>query len=210
MVPAESSNEALEGRASSGDETALGELFARYRPRLRAMVQLRLDPRLRGRVDPSDVLQEAFLEASQRLTDYAARPTMPLFLWLRFLTSQRVLQMHRRHLETQKRSAHDEISIGRGAGPDASTLMVAEQLVGTLTSPSVAAVRGEVKLRLQAALESMDSIDREILVLRHFEELSNNEAAQVLAISKTACSNRYIRALGRLKQVLGDSIDASH
>ena len=197
------SDEELVACAAAGDPAAMGELFVRHRERLRAMLQVRLDRRLQGRVDPSDVLQETFAEACQRLADYARQPSMPFFLWLRFLTVQQLLQHHRRHLGTQKRSADQELAAGGGAGPDASAMSLAEQVVGTMTSPSLAAARSEMAARLAAALEAMDAIDREIIVLRHFEELTNNEAAQVLGISKAACSKRYVRALGRLQEIIG-------
>jgi RNA polymerase sigma-70 factor (ECF subfamily) len=130
---------------------------------------------------------------------------MPFFLWLRFLAVQQLLQHHRRHLGTQKRSAEQERATARG--PDASAMSLAEQVVGTMTSPSLAAARGETAARLAAALEEMDAIDREVIVLRHFEELTNQEAAQVLGITKAACSKRYVRALGRLQEIIGSIED---
>ena len=207
MTPNRGSDEELVAGAAAGDRAAMGELFVRYRPRLRAMLQMRLDQRLQGRVDPSDVLQETFAEASQRLADYATQPSMPFFLWLRFLAVQQLLQHHRRHLGTQKRSAEQERATARGTGPDASALSLAEQVVGTMTSPSLAAARGETAARLAVALEEMDAIDREVIVLRHFEELTNQEAAQVLGITKAACSKRYVRALGRLQEIIGSVED---
>jgi RNA polymerase sigma-70 factor (ECF subfamily) len=189
-------------RLTEGDQQALAEAFAHYRDRLRRMVRMRLDRRLQGRVDPSDVLQEAYLDAANRAAEYAANPTMPLFLWLRFLTGQRLLIVHRQHLGTKMRDVGQEVSLYRGALPQASSVSLAAHLLGRITSPSLAAVRAEVQLRLQEALNSMDALDREVLALRHFEELSNSETAQVLGLQKAAASNRYIRALKRLKEVL--------
>jgi RNA polymerase sigma-70 factor, ECF subfamily len=189
-------------RAGAGDQAALADLFAHYREQLRRMVRLRLDRRLQGRVDPSDVLQEAFLDVAKRAPEYAANPTMPLYLWLRFLTGQRLLALHRQHLGTQMRDAGQEVSLYRGALPQATSASLAAQLLGRLTSPTQAAMRAEMQLRLQEALNSMEAIDREILTLRHFEELNNNEVAEVLGLQKAAASNRYIRALKRLKDVL--------
>jgi RNA polymerase sigma-70 factor (ECF subfamily) len=189
-------------RLAAGDQQALADLFARYRDRLRRMVKLRLDRRLQGRVDASDVLQEAYLDVASRAAEYAARPTMPFFLWLRFLTGQRLLMVHRQHLGTRMRDAGQEVSLYRGALPQASSVSLAAQLLGRMTSPSLAAVRAEMQLKLQEALNSMDPIDREVLTLRHFEELSNSETASVLGLQKAAASNRYIRALKRLKEVL--------
>ncbi len=189
-------------RAQSGDPQALGELFACYRERLRRMVRLRLDRRLLGRVDPSDVLQEAYLDVAQRAPQYLANPTLPVFLWLRFLTGQRLLAVHRQHLGTQMRDVGQEVSLHHGALPQVTSASLAAQLLGRLTSPTQAAVRAEMQIRLQEALNLMDPMDREVLVLRHFEELSNTETAAVLGIQKSAASNRYVRALKRLKEIL--------
>ena len=123
-------------------------------------------------------------------------------VWLRFLTAQKLLVLHRRHLGAKVRDAAREISLYRGALPEASSAALAAQLVGHRTTPSAAAMRAEMQIRLQEALNGMDALDREVLALRHFEELSNGEVAQVLGLSKTAASNRYIRALGRLKEML--------
>jgi RNA polymerase sigma-70 factor (ECF subfamily) len=189
-------------RAGGGDEAALAELFAHYRERLRRMVRLRLDRRLQGRFDPSDVVQEAYLDFARRLPEYAANPTMPFYLWLRFLTGQRLVDLHRQHLGAKMRDAGQEVSLYRGALPQASSLSLAAQLLGRLTSASRAAIRAETQLRVQEALNSLDPLDREVLTLRHFEMLSNEETAQVLGIKKSAASNRYIRALKRLKATL--------
>jgi RNA polymerase sigma-70 factor (ECF subfamily) len=189
-------------RAADGDQDALAELFGVYRDRLRKMVRLRLDRRLQGRVDASDVLQEAYLDLAQRAPDYLAKPNIPFFLWLRLLTGQRLLAIHRRHLGAHKRDAGMEVAIHRGAMPQATSASLAAQLLGKLTSPSHAAIRTEMQVRLQEALNLMDPIDREVLVLRHFEDLSNNEVAEVLGLQKAAASNRYVRALRRLKEIL--------
>jgi RNA polymerase sigma-70 factor (ECF subfamily) len=189
-------------RLGEGDPQALALLLARYRDRLCRMVKLRLDRRLQGRIDASDVLQEAYLDAASRAGEYAANPTMPFFLWLRILTGQRLLMIHRQHLGAKMRDAGQEVSLYRGALPQASSVSLAAQLLGRITSPSLAAVRAEMQLKLQDALNGMDPTDREVLTLRHFEELSNGETAAVLGIQKAAASNRYVRALKRLKEVL--------
>jgi RNA polymerase sigma-70 factor (ECF subfamily) len=189
-------------RIAAGDQQALAEAFNRYRGRLRRMVLLRLDRRLQGRVDASDILQEAYLDVAQRAAEYAANPTLPLFLWLRLMTGQRLLIVHRQHLKVKMRDVGQEVSLHRGALPQASSVSLAAMLLGRLTSPSLAAMRTEMQLRLQEALNGMDPLDREILTLRHFEELSNGETARVLGIQKSAASNRYVRALERLRDVL--------
>jgi RNA polymerase sigma-70 factor (ECF subfamily) len=189
-------------RVGAGDPEAMAELYARNRDRLRRMVRLRLDRRLRGRLDPSDVLQEAHLEAVRRAGEYAADPAMPAFLWIRFITGQRLAALHRRHLGAKMRDAGQEISLHRGAVPQATSASLAEMLLGRLTSPTLAARRAEMQLRLQEVLNGLGTMDREVLALRHFEELSNAEAAAVLGLSPTAACNRYVRALKRLKVIL--------
>jgi RNA polymerase sigma-70 factor (ECF subfamily) len=196
-----SSNELMR-RAGAGDPHALAELFDRHRGRLRRMVRLRMDRRLQGRVDPSDVLQDAQLEIFRRAAGYAADPRLPPFLWLRLITGQRLIALHRRHLGARMRSAGQEIALHRGPMPQATSASLAEMLLGRLTSPTQAAQRAEVRVLLQEALNGMESLDREVLTLRHFEELSNTEVAQLLGLTKTAASNRYIRALERLREVL--------
>jgi RNA polymerase sigma-70 factor (ECF subfamily) len=187
----------------SGAKLQLTELFDSYRSRLRMMVHLRLDRRLQARVDSSDVLQEAFLEAAQRYERYQSNPTMPPFLWLRFLVGQRLVLIHRQHLGVKARAAGREISLFHGALPQANSESLAAQLLGKLSSPSQAAMRSELQVRLQEALNGMDEFDREVLVLRHFEQLSNVETAQVLGIQERAASKRYVTALRRLKEILG-------
>jgi len=201
-VPDKSETTRLIGLAVRGDQRALGELLHRHRERLRRMVALRLDRRLQGRVDPSDVIQEACLDAVRRLPEYHQNPKMPFFLWLRLLVGQRLVDEHRRHLGAAGRDAGREISLYRGALPQTSSAALAAHLLGRLTTPSQAAIRAERKIRLQEAINTLDPIDREILSLRHFEELSNGEAAAVLGLDKSAASKRYARALIRLKDVL--------
>jgi RNA polymerase sigma-70 factor (ECF subfamily) len=202
MTSDPSNVDVLLGRAKSGDERAVAELFDRYRDRLRRMVHLRLDRRLQGRLDPSDVLQDAYIEFARRFPHYASEGGMPFYLWLRQITGQKLIDLHRHHLGAKMRDAAQEVSLYRGALPQASSVSLAAQLLGRLTSASRAAIRAETQLRVQEALNSMDSIDREVLTLRHFEMLTNEETAQVLGIKKTAASNRYIRALKRLKELL--------
>ncbi len=144
-------------RAANGDQDALAELFAHYRGRLKRMVQLRLDRRLQGRIDASDVLQEAYLDLAQRAGEITEKPAMPFFLWLRLLTGQRLLAIHRRHFGTRMRDVGQEVALRHGAMPQATSASLAAQLLGRLTSPSLAAVRAEMQLRLQEALNSMDS-----------------------------------------------------
>jgi RNA polymerase sigma-70 factor (ECF subfamily) len=189
-------------RAGSGDQDAVAAVFALHHDRLEQMIRLRMDRRLQGRIDPADVLQETFMEAVRRVGEFAREPTTSVYLWLRFLTCQKLVDLTRRHLGSKMRDAGQEISIHRGSLPQASSVSLAAQLLGHFTSPSHAVVRAETQLRVQEALNSMDPIDREVLALRHFELLSNGEVAQVLGLSKAAASNRYVRALKRMKEIL--------
>ena len=180
----------------------LGDLFRRHQGRLKLMVGLRLDHRLRGRVDASDVLQDAYLEAVDRLPDYLQDRPMPFFLWLRFLTAQRLQIVHRRHLRTQSRAAAREISLSHQPLPAVSSEALAARLIGRDPTPGEAAVRAEARAQLRAALDALGPIDREILALRHFEQLTNAETAEVLGLRESTASQRYARALIRLKDVL--------
>jgi RNA polymerase sigma-70 factor (ECF subfamily) len=189
-------------QGGDGDQAAVAALFALYRDRLEQMVRLRMDRRLQGRIDPADVLQDTFLEAVRRVSEFARNPTTSTYLWLRTLTGQKLVDLTRRHLGSKMRDAGQEISLYRGPLPQASSVSLAAQLLGRFTSPSQAGIRAETQLRVQEALNSMDPIDREVLALRHFELLSNGEVAHVLGLSKAAASNRYVRALKRMKQIL--------
>jgi RNA polymerase sigma-70 factor (ECF subfamily) len=202
MTPTASEHAVLLERACGGDGGALAELFERYRGRLEQMVRLRLDRRLQGRLDPADVLQEAYLDVARRFPEYVADPAVPFFLWVRLITGQRLVDLHRQHLGTKMRNAAREVSLRGGAFPRASSVSLAELLLGRLTTASRAAIRAETQLRVQEALNAMDAIDREVLVLRHFEMLSNEETAQVLGLKPSAASNRHLRALKRLKEIL--------
>jgi RNA polymerase sigma-70 factor (ECF subfamily) len=201
MSTTEQSEAELLQRAGIGDQAALDELFSMHRERLRSLVALRLNRKLQGRVNASDVLQEAFLEASRGLDSYLADPRLPFFLWLRNIAGKKLLALHRTHLRTQMRAAGREVTCDYAA-TEASMAEVAAQLVGREPSPSRAAAHNEACRLVRDALEILDPIDREILTLRHFEMLSNEEAAQVLGIKKSAASNRYIRALRRLQDIL--------
>ena len=190
----------LLARVRAGDQPALAELFACHRDKLRRMVQLRLDHRLAGRVSPSDVLQEAYIDALKRIDHYFEKPDQPFFGWLRLVVGQRLADVHREHL-AQKRDVGHEVPIHRG-GPGADSACLAACLLGSGTSPSNAAARTESFGRLEEALEQMDALDREVLALRHFEELGNADTAEILGIQPAAASKRYVRALARLKQIL--------
>jgi RNA polymerase sigma-70 factor (ECF subfamily) len=178
-------------RARSGDREALNALLTRHRGRLRRMVEVRLDTRLQARLDASNVVQEALAEAAGRLDEYLRDPKLPLFLWLRLVVGEWLVRLHRQHLGTQIRDPGHEISLYQGALPAANSAALAAQLLGRHTSPT-------------QAVHALDPMDREIVSLRHFEELKAAEAARVLGIEESAAAKRYFRALKRLKEILAD------
>jgi RNA polymerase sigma-70 factor (ECF subfamily) len=189
---------------AAGDAQAWGAALLEHQDRLQRMAAFRLDPRLRGRIDASDIVQEAFLQASSHRQDYLRTPSLPLFLWLRGIVGNKLLELHRHHLGTRMRDAGREIDPRARCSPDATSQALAAELSGHATGPRTAAARAEVKAQLQSALASMEAIDREVLALRHFEQLSNDEAAQVLGIQERAAAKRYVRALKRLKELLAE------
>jgi RNA polymerase sigma-70 factor (ECF subfamily) len=189
-------------RVRSGDLEAAGDALVRHLARLKRMIVARLDRRVVGRVDPSDVLQDGFVDAVVKLPAYVADPKLPLFLWLRLIVGERLAKVHRTHLGAGVRDVRREVSLYSRPMPTASSAALAAHLLGRLTSPSNAAMRAERLLQLQEALNTLDPLDREIICLRHFEELTAAEAAQVLEIREAASAKRYVRALRRLKDVL--------
>ena len=197
--------QALIDRAAEGDSAAWGALLAVHQDRLATMVKFRMDPRLRGRLDADDIVQEAFVEAAEHRSDYFRSPSASLFLWLRGVVTNKLLETHRHHLGTRMRDAKRELPLAAPRpSPDETTAALCSQLTGGLTRPSVAAARGEIRMRLNEALNQMDPMDREVLALRHFEQLSNLEAAQLLGIQERAAAKRYLRALQRLKRILSE------
>jgi RNA polymerase sigma-70 factor, ECF subfamily len=196
--------EALLSRAAAGDAEAWGALLVTHQERLWRMVEFRMDPRLRGRVDALDVIQDAFVQASAHRSDYFRIPGGPLFLWLRTIVGNKLVETHRHHLGTQMRDAKREQPLDVPNWRDDTSAALCAHLTAGLTRPSVAAMRGEIRTRLSAALDGMDPVDREILALRHFEQLTNAEAAQVLGIQEHTAAKRHLRALQRLREMLSD------
>jgi RNA polymerase sigma-70 factor (ECF subfamily) len=199
-----STTDELLDRAAAGEGAAWGALMAAYQDRLARMVAFRMDPRLRGRVDAADVVQEAFVAASAHREDYFRAPTAPVFLWLRGVVSNKLLEIHRHHLGVHMRDANRDRALAAPRAFDDTTAALCAHLTGHLTSPSVAAGRDEIKTRLAEALDKMDATDREVLTLRHFEQLTNAEAAQIVGIQERAAAKRYLRALARLKTILSE------
>lgn len=195
----------LQNAARRGDRHALATLFESYRPRLERMIRVRLDTRLLRRVDPADVLQETFLEVQQKFEQYLTTSELPLFLWFRLETGQKLLKLHRFHLRAQVRSVDQEVSLHRGGAPSVTSLSLADRIVDRVSTASRIASKDELRAQVQEALNQMNEVDREILVLRHFEEMSNSETAMILGISSTAAANRHVRALERIRRVLEGS-----
>ena len=193
-------NDILKKLGQSG-KSGLVDLFSQYRDRLLRMIRFRLNQSLRGRIDPEDILQESYIEISRRINDYLAAPNVSFYVWIRQITWQTLIDCHRVQMG-QKRNPNQEVRLGRQGRGNATTFSIAAVLLGKLTSPSAAVVRQEKIELLYQALDDMDEIDREVLALRHFEHLENREVAEVLGLSRTAASNRYVRALERLGAIL--------
>lgn len=201
MPPDTDDSDDLLARAQQGDQAALAELFTRHREKLRRMVIFRLDERLAGRVSASDVLQEAYIDALRRIHHYFDKPQQSFLGWLRLIVRQRLVEVHRQHL-AEKRDVSREHPLDHPLQAGEDSFAIAAAIAGQLSSPSQAVRRHEHQRLIQQALEQMDPLDREVLALRHFEELSNSETAAVLGIEPPAASKRYVRALARLKQII--------
>jgi len=189
-------------RTREGDARALDDLFARHRERLVRLAERRMDPRLRSRLDPADIVQEAHLEGYRRLDAYLSDPDpMPFYRWIRYLTLQKVLELRRRHIEARSRDIRQERRAIADGGADPSGLLAA--LEATVTGPDRAAASAEERRILREQLDRMDPIDREILALRHARQMTNSESASELGMSASAASKRYVRALRRLRRMIG-------
>jgi RNA polymerase sigma-70 factor (ECF subfamily) len=196
--------EVLIGRIKGGEAEALPELFARRRKRLRRMVRLRLDQRLQGRVDPEDVLDQAFRDVLQHARDYLAGPKVSPFVWLRQLTNRRLTDMQRRLFESAPPDIGQDISLVQGPLPQVSSVSLAAMLMGQFSRPVHDAQHVAKQMRLQEALKEMRPVDREVLVLRHFEMLDNDETAEVLGLPRSEVSRHYLRALKLIKEFMSD------
>lgn len=192
----------LRPRLRADPEGVLAEEFSRYRVRLWRIVQFRLDPVVGRRIEPDDVLQDAWLSARQRLDYFLSHETLPMFVWLRMIVGQTIVDLHRHHLGARMRDVYRELSKANADLSQSTTASIVSRLLGQVSTPSQQVVRAETALQLRTAVEGMDPIDREVLALRHFEALSNQEVADVLGIQVKAASIRYVRALQRLKGIL--------
>jgi RNA polymerase sigma-70 factor (ECF subfamily) len=187
-----------------GKPEAVNRLLERHRTALRKLVQLRLDRKIARRVDASDVVQDVLLEANERLKEYMADPRMPFHLWLRHLAKDRMIDMHRRHRGAQRRSLDRERSLTSPQFGDQSSFDLASQLEASELTPAAASIRHELEQRFLIALDQLDEDDRDILLMRHFEHLGNSEAAEALGLSTAAAGMRHLRALRKLRAVLGE------
>jgi len=186
----------------SDREEALAELYLLVRERLRRVIDFRLDYRLGGRVSHSDVLQETYVRAAQHIDSYLKKPDMPFFVWLRLEANQRLHEIHRFHFGAEKRDIRREVKLKGNKDQGNTSVQLAAHIVGQMTSPSGVFRKAQQVEALEKTLSEMNDTDREVIALRHFEELSNIEAAKVLGIAPEAASKRYIRALKRLKEIM--------
>ena len=209
MWPTDDKTEELLAGAKKGDPEAVNRLFERHRDAVLRMVQMRLDQKIRRRVDVSDVVQDVMIDASRRLQDYLANPVMPFHLWLRHIAKDRIIDAHRRHRASQRRSVDRECRLAIPAADDHSTMNLAAQLCDAELTPAAAATQREMAQRVEAAITQLDEHDGEIIIMRHYEQLSNQEVAQALGLSEPAASMRYLRAVRRLRaMLLGDETEA--
>ena len=192
----------IEAALTGEGDRAFAERFTDHRPRLKQMLQFRMDPRLRSRTDLSDILQEAYIDAYRRLDHFASKPGMSFYVWLRQVAMQRLIDLHRQHLLAHKRDVRNEVRLEENEYHAATSAAIAKRLVDQMVTPSQVLIRQEMVEQLESTLEDLDEIDREVLALRHFEDLRNGEVAEVLGISEAAASNRYVRALSRLQKDL--------
>lgn len=193
-------------QACAGDDSVVAELFERYRERLKRLVTLRMHPQMRSRLDASDVLQEAYIELARRLPKYAEEREIPFFVWLRMIATDSLKQLQRKHLRAEKRTAYREVDLASMPLNDASILNLASQLAGQFTSVDRNLIKEEVQRKLMDALDRMEVNDREIVAMRHFEELSTQEIAELVGLTRSGVLKRYTRAIERLQEsVLGDT-----
>ena len=202
MWPNREETDRLLDDARKGEPGAVDKLLGEFREPLRRVIDLRLDPAIARRVDASDIVQDVLIEANQRLTDYLKSPDMPFHLWLRHLAQDRIIDTHRRHRLAQRRSVDREQPIARPAWADESSVSLIAQLIDTERTPTSEAIRHELQRRLADAVNQLSDDDRDIILMRHHEALSNQEVAGLLGLTEAAASMRYLRALRRLRAVL--------
>jgi len=200
----ENTQELLMG-VQEGDDEAVNQLFDRHRGAVRRLVQMRLDQRIRQRVDVSDVVQDVLISANRRLKEYLKSPPMPFHLWIRQITKDRIIDAHRRHRVSAKRSVDRERALVVPAGMNRSTMELAAHLCDGELTPAALATQREMVRRVTEVLSQLNEQESEIIMMRHFEHLSNQEVAQALELSEPAAGMRYLRALRKLRALLLDN-----
>ena len=204
MWPESEQTQEIIAAAQNGDDDAVNRLMQRHREAVRRMIDLRMDRRLRQRVDASDIVQDVLIDANRRLADYLKDPSMPFHLWLRQMAQDRLIDAHRRHRVAAKRSVDREQPLAARPALDRSTMELAAQLCDQERTPAAAAEWNELQLLFRQALDQLDEQDREVVLMRHFEKLSNSEVAQALELTPPAASMRYLRAVRRLRTILAE------
>jgi len=202
MWPTPDQTKDLLDQAKTGDPAAVERLLTAYREPLRRVIDLRLDPALARRVDASDIVQDVLLEANQRLTEYLRSPNMPFHLWVRHLAQDRIIDTYRQHRVAQRRSIDREQPLQRPAWAEESSVQLAAQLISPERGPESAVIREELQRRLEGAMLELDEPDRDIIQMRHHEQLSNQEVATLLGLTEAAASMRYLRAIRKLRSIL--------
>lgn len=203
-------NELQLKKALSGNADALFDLLSGYRERLRRFVRFRLSHSLKRRVDESDVVQEAFVDIAKRLNEFEPERGLEFYEWVRHLVGLKLNELHRFHLATEARDVRREVH-GDQNDENENLAILANQLVDSMTSPTQAVAKQEIHGRILRALESLTETDQEILFLRHFEQMSTQQIADLLGMSKAGAGSRYIRAISRLRDVIlpSDSSESS-
>ncbi len=204
LWPDSSAQQNLLVQAGHGDRNAMNQLLELHRAALRRVVQMRLDRAIARRVDASDIVQDVLLEANDRLADYLADPRMPFHLWLRHMAKDRIIEMHRRHRGAQRRSLDREQSLASPQYGDQSSMNLAQMLVDHELTPAAENIRRELEQRFIVAVDQLEEDDRDIILMRHFEQLGNSEAAVALGLSPAAAGMRHLRALRKLRAILGE------
>jgi RNA polymerase sigma-70 factor (ECF subfamily) len=209
MWPSTDQTDRLLTDARAAKAGAADRLLGEFREPLRKLIDLRLDPALARRVDASDIVQDVLIEANQRLTEYLTKPDMPFHLWLRHLAQDRIIDTHRRHRLAQRRSIDREQPIARPAWAEESSASLVQHLIDHERTPASEAMIAELRHRLAEAIDQLGEDDREIILMRHQELLSNQETATVLGLTEAAASMRYLRAVRRLRAVLVPETEGS-
>ena len=209
MWPEKIQTEQLIAKAKDGDEAAVNQLMDRHRNSLRQLVRMRLDNKIQKRIDVSDVVQDVLVEANRRLERYLGEPVMPFHLWLRQIAKDRIIDAHRRHRVSAKRSVDREQQLVAPRGYDQSSIQLASILGDARLTPAAAALQKEMARKVEQSISKLDEKDCEIIVMRHYEHLTNQEIGQILGLTEPAASMRYLRAIKRLRQILHDETNTS-